>query len=197
MEKDDFEAIFDQALSKIAKDDLLGTIEKLFDIHIKPGLGATSFVGLITGLNQLLGDATGPIMAYLQQPNLNMTVRATEKTVFARLMRLKVVYGPLLMESQVSLSRPFGYRGIAIGGEQGKENYYYHISRRDGETFVIECLFNETMQMSIQLLSGLTDKMKQGNNNIDKNLVIELSKIHNEFSGLIQELEDSSSKEGK
>lgn len=197
MGNDDFGAIFDQALSKIAKEDLIGTIEKCFDIYLKPGIGAKGFIGLITGLNQLLGDETGPIIAYLQQPNLNMTVRATEKTVFARLMRLKVVYGRLLRESQVSLARPFGYQGLATGGEEGKENYYYYISRRDGETFVVECLFNESIQMSIQFLSGVRDKLKFGNNNIDRNLMHELFKINDELLGLFQELESTPSKEGE
>lgn len=193
----DFGASFDQALSKIAKEDLIGTIEKLCEIHVKPGFGPTSLIGFITGLNQLLGDATGPIITFLQQANLNITVRATDKTIFTRLMRLKIVYGQLLMESQISLARPFGFQGLASGGEQGKENFYYHFRRRDGENFVVECVINETMQMSIQLLTGLRDKLKSGNNNIDKNLIREFFKINDELTGLFQELEDTSSKEGK
>jgi hypothetical protein len=189
MEEKNFDQQFEDALAYIAKNDLILSIENLFQVYVKSEFGSADLFRFIGLLSQLLGNKIGPIMAFFQQPNLNVTVAGIHKPIVTRLIRLKSTYGTLLNDAHIGLSRPFGFQGLAIGGEQGKENYYYHIRRRDGETLSIECIFNESLQICTQLMTALTDKFMAGNNKIDMNLVREFRNVTDKLIGTLEEFE--------
>jgi hypothetical protein len=186
---DDFVKQIDSLILKLSTGNTMESLESICLIYIKAEMNAATYTQFINILTSILGEDLGTFLMFLQfNQNMQFNPAKGYRAIIARLIKLKTIYGQVFQNAQNAMARPFSFRGAIASGDINAANVYFNFARADGCSFACEFIFNELLQLSIQIIGTLENKIKSNNSIIDNNMCEQFIKDSNELNESLKKI---------